>query len=131
MKTGMCKINESPCQLRLEARCFIYFVLQGEWNGVYGLDWLTVILQSFPKKQKTNKKNNNNNKLPVLQFEEIHSEDVCMLMRWSEGGLSIEILAAQASAVPNLIQELPQPPSSFNNPKHQTPLQTKQHQQLT
>lgn len=67
VKTGMCKINEPPCQLQLEARCFICFVLQGEWNGCfYSMDWFTVM---FPVFQKN---------LPVLQFEESHSEDVCI-----------------------------------------------------
>lgn len=31
-KKGMCKVNEAPCQLGLEARCFLVF-LQGERNG--------------------------------------------------------------------------------------------------
>lgn len=48
VKTGMCKINEAPCQLQLEARRFIFFVLQGEWNGcVYSTDWFIVNFQSF------------------------------------------------------------------------------------
>lgn len=55
------------------SKMFQFFVFQGEWNGsFYSVDWFTVIFQSFQKN------------LPVLQFEESHSEDICIHMRWSE-----------------------------------------------
>lgn len=73
----MCKINESPCQLQLEARCFICFVLRGEWNGCfYSMDWLTVISQSFSY---------SSTKIKSWTFEECHSEDVCTHGSWSVG----------------------------------------------
>lgn len=72
VKTGMCKINESPCQLQLEARCFIFLSSKGSgmvvstaWTGL-------VISQSFQKN------------LPVLQFEESHSAGT-YCMKWSVG----------------------------------------------
>lgn len=40
VKTGMCKINESPCLLQFEARCFFFvpkgsgMVVSAAWTGL-------------------------------------------------------------------------------------------------
>lgn len=131
VKTGMCKINESPCQLQLEARCFIVFVLQGEWNGCfYSMDWFTVIFQSFSKKSHC---------FTVTAPPRSKAEHLRKATQKTFGyiwgglwGLSTQRLAAQAfssTSDPGAASFLQ--PGALHNRKHRTPLQTKHPQLIT
>lgn len=66
----MCKINESPWQLQLDARCFIYFSLCLSYEGS-GM----VVSSAFNPKIRT--------------FEETHSGEICL---WRPSGVSVVFL---------------------------------------
>lgn len=101
----MCKINESPCQLHLEARWFIFFFLQREWNGFYSMDWFTVFQSVLKNRPILQLQLHQNQKLNIwgkpLRRRLHMCETVC-------GVLSAGILAAQALAfsLHYLIREL-------------------------
>lgn len=91
-KTGMCKINESPCQLQLEARCFIVY-----FSPPRGVEWSFLqrwlVYAYFPVFTKKKKKSSCFTARGKPLRRRLHKyEMVC-------GCLFAEILAAQAFSI--------------------------------
>ncbi len=140
VKTGMCKINESPCQLQLEARCFICCC------PPRGVEWLFLqhgLVYRYFSSLSKKKKKKQTQKIFLFYSSRKATQETFAYVWGGLWGLSVKILAAQALAfILRIWSRSCHCLCLFfcfcfcffykrNPPQHQTPLQTKLHQQIT